>query len=854
MALAGMPIGRPSDKDPEAWFRLAVQMDQNQAADDAFHSRVPTTAFMAAPPCDPSPAPIETHAHYDACQMDANELLKVLESKLVEEGQPINKFCTPHRIARAKPALVHITPLLPDNNQFSVLEVPEPDTAPELEDALRENPKVQPPPTVELRRLRQPKWERCMTHKLIICSGEKDPRCIMVPIHLKMTDTMEEASTEAMVDTGATGDFVDQDFVNQAKLPTRKLSQPIPIYNVDGTLNEAGSIREVVDMIMTYDGHSERILLAITRLGKQSMILGMTWLNKHNPEIDFRAGTVKMTRCLPHCCVACRSERRDERKAEKRDTQKVNACCTGPLPAFVEDADDEEDETDGEPEGPAKEPLEEGDRIWATGLLPKPEYIRATATVSQRLAQAFEANTEPTDILPYLREFHSVFSKESFDDLPESRPWDHAVELQPDATPKGCKVYPLSAFEQKELDAFLKENLESGRIRPSKSPMASPVFFVKKKDGALRLVQDYRALNAMTVKNKYPLLLIPELIAKLRRAKYFTKLDVRWGFNNVCMKEGDEWKAAFRTNRGLFEPLIMFFGLTNSPATFQTMMNDIFKELITEGHVVVYLDDILIFTKMIDKHRAITQRVLEILQKHKLYLRADKCEFEKTTVEYLWVIISHNSVAMDSVKIAGVAEWPTPTSKKEVQSFLGFTNFYRRFIKGFSEHACPLFDLTWNDCVWRWKATEQAAFEKLKESVTSAPVLISPDSTRPFCIEADSSDFATGAVLSQLSAEDEKWHPVAFLSKSLSLVERNYEIHDKEMLAIIRSLQEWRHFVEGADHPCEILTDHKNLEYFMTAKQLNRRQARWSLYLSRFNFTLCHRPGKSMGKPDALSH
>jgi len=452
-----------------------------------------------------------------------------------------------------------------------------------------------------------------------------------------------------------------------------------------------------------------------------------------------------------------------------------------------------------------------------------------------------------------LRDFHSVFSKESFDDLPESKPWDHAVELIPDATPKSCKVYPLAASEQKELDAFLKENLDSGRIRPSKSPMASPVFFIKKKDGALRLVQDYRMLNAMTVKNKYPLPLIPELIAKLRGAKYFTKLDVRWGFNNVRMKEGDEWKAAFRTNRGLFEPLVMFFGLTNSPATFQTMMDDIFEDLITEGVVVVYLDDILIFTETLEEHRAVTRRVMELLEKHKLYLRPDKCEFEKTTVEYLGVIISHNSVAMDPVKVAGVAEWPAPTNKKEVQSFLGFTNFYRRFIKDFSEHARPLFDLTRNDAKWRFGTDEQAAFDKLKRNVTSAPVLVSPDTTKPFRIEADSSDFATGAVLSQISSEDDKWHPVAFFSKSLSPVERNYEIHDKEMLAIIRSLQEWRHFVEGAEHQCEIWTDHKNLEYFMTAKQLNRRQARWSLYLARFDFLLHHKPGKSMGKPDALS-
>jgi len=206
--------------------------------------------------------------------------------------------------------------------------------------------------------------------------------------------------------------------------------------------------------------------------------------------------------------------------------------------------------------------------------------------------------------------------------------------------------------------------------------MAAPVFFVKKKHGKLRLVQDYRTLNTMTVKNKYPLPLIPELIAKLRGAKYFMKLDVQWGFNNVRIKEGDEWKAGFRTNRSLYEPLVMFFGLTNSPATFQTMMDDIFEDLILEGVVVVYLDDILIFMETLEEHWKITRRVLELLEKHKLYLHSDKCEFEKTMIEYLGVIISHNSFAMDPVKITGVTEWPAPTNKKEVQSFLGFTNFY----------------------------------------------------------------------------------------------------------------------------------------------------------------------------------
>jgi hypothetical protein len=248
-------------------------------------------------------------------------------------------------------------------------------------------------------------------------------------------------------------------------------------------------------------------------------------------------------------------------------------------------------------------------------------------------------------------------------------------------------------------------------------------------------------------------------------------LDVRWGYNNVRIKEGDEWKAAFHTNHRLFEPLVMYFGLTNSLGTFQTMMNKIFSDLIIQGVVTVYLDDILIFTDSLEEHQHISQMVMERLQKHKLYLQWDKCEFEQTHIEYLGIIISHNRVEMDPIKVAGVAEWPTPTNKKEVQSFLGFANFYCQFIANFLHHARPLFDLMKKDAPFAWKEEEEGAFAKLKEIVTSAPVLILPQVDRPFRIEADGSGVATGAVLSQVSLEDDKWHPVAFLSKSLSEVE-----------------------------------------------------------------------------------
>jgi hypothetical protein len=302
-------------------------------------------------------------------------------------------------------------------------------------------------------------------------------------------------------------------------------------------------------------------------------------------------------------------------------------------------------------------------------------------------------------------------------------------------------------------------------------------------------------------------------------------------------------------NRGLFEPLVMYFSFTNSPATFQTMMNEIFQDLITEGVISVYLNDILIFSNSLEEHHQITHLVLDCMCEHKLYPWPEKCEFERTKIEYLSIIILHNKVEMDPVKIARVAEWPTPSSKKKVQSFVGFINPYRRFIPGFSHHMHALFDLTMKDVRFIWGLPQEDSFMKLKKLITLAPVLVLPDDHLPFRLEANGSGIATSAVLSQQSVDDNAWHPVAFLSKVLNPVERNYEIHDTRMLAIIQGLEEWRHYLDGARHPVEIWTNHKNLEYFQVAQKLNR----WSLYLSRFDFTLHHKPGRSMGKPNALS-
>jgi hypothetical protein len=463
--------------------------------------------------------------------------------------------------------------------------------------------------------------------------------------------------------------------------------------------------------------------------------------------------------------------------------------------------------------------IEEDDHVFMVMVHPVDphHFVHASSTVSGRLAEVFAKNSELKgfeDIVPTsLHSYTNVFSETAFDSLPERHKWDHTIELEHEPSPGFHKVYPMTLTEQTEMDAFLEEALATGCTRQSKSPLGAPVFFIKKKDGKLRFVQDYRDLNAITRKNRYPLPLIDDLIHRLKDVRYFTKLDVRWGYNNVRIREGDEWKAAFCMNRGLFEPLVMYFGLTNSPATFQTMMNGIFQDLITEGVVSVYLDNILIFTNSLEEHSRITHLVLDRMREHKLYLRPEKCEFEKVRIEYLGVIISHNKVEMDPVKIA-VADWPTTSNEKEVQSCVSFVNFYQCFIPGFSHHVRALFDLTMKDVRFIWGLPQEDFFMKLKELVTSAPVLVLPNDDLPFRLEANGSGITTGVVLSQQQVDDNAWHPVAFLSKALNPVERNYEIHDTKMLAIIRGLEEWRHYLEGAKHPVEIWTGHKNLEYF----------------------------------------
>jgi hypothetical protein len=297
---------------------------------------------------------------------------------------------------------------------------------------------------------------------------------------------------------------------------------------------------------------------------------------------------------------------------------------------------------------------------------------------------------------------------------------------------------------------------------------------------------------------------------------------------------------------GLFKPLVMFFELTNSPATFQPLMNSIFVDLIAKGVVAVYLNDILIYTKTIKEHRKITRKVLCRLEENDLYLRPAKCEFECTEVEYLGMLIRENHVSMDPAKVQAVTDWPAPWNLKDVRGFLGFANFYRHFIEGFACIARPLNDLTKKDAPWSWGPSQQEALSKLKARFTSSPVFVMWQPDFEMRMKVDALAFATGRVISQKQTSDGLHHPIAFRSESLSEPERNYEIYDRELLAIVQGLEDWRHYLIGLPEPFTIATDHRNLKYWTKARNLNRRQARWYLTLTEYNFTLVHKPGSSM--------
>jgi hypothetical protein len=461
---------------------------------------------------------------------------------------------------------------------------------------------------------------------------------------------------------------------------------------------------------------------------------------------------------------------------------------------------------------------------------------------------------------PEYEDLRGFCNEEEAAKLPSLEGISMGIELLPDKKPPYGPLYNLSRTEMDVLKKYIDDYLKRGWIRHSKSPAGAPILFSKKKDGGLRLCVDYRGINAITIKNRHPLPLIQESLDRLGQATIFTKIDLRDAYHRIRIKEGDEWKTAFRTRYGHFEYTVVPFGLTNAPAIFQAHINKVLADFM-DTCCIVYLDDILIFSRTRDEHIQHVRAIIKRLLAHNLFAKASKCEFHKDRVSFLGYMVTPNGVQMEPDRVKTVQDWPTPKTVREIRIFLGFANYYRRFIQNYSKIAAPLMDLMKKapgsaigghsqrkeeSVPLILDLEAQNAFNKLKQAFAKGPILRHYEPELPLKLETDASGFAICAILSQLHTEGPskpKWHPIAFYSRKLSSAERNYDTHDKELLAIVQAFKHWRQYLEGVEQEVELWTDHNALCKFMETKALIGRQIRWAEWLSVFNFKIRHKPG-----------
>ena len=448
-----------------------------------------------------------------------------------------------------------------------------------------------------------------------------------------------------------------------------------------------------------------------------------------------------------------------------------------------------------------------------------------------------EAQVDPQKLRELLDRYSDLFP-ESLPGFPPDRGAPATIPLIPGAKPSNRPSFRYSPAELAEMRAQIEYLLDRKLIDWSSSPYAAPVLFVKKPNGTFRMCVDYRALNRMTQRNQYPLPRIDDLLDQLRGARVFSAVDLMQGYYQIPLAEADRHKTAFRTPMGLFEFRVLPFGLTNAPAHFQTVMNRIFAPYIGR-FVLVYLDDVLIFSQNAQDHLQHVEKVLQVLRENKFYGRLHKCHFNQCSIKYLGHIVSANGVAVNPEKIKAIQTWPTPRNLKEVRQFLGLANYFRKFICGYAGMAIPLTNLTRSDVKWQWSDTrEGAAFRKIQQALTMAPVLQMPDVSKPFEVVTDASQDpgACGAVLLQ------DGHPIAFESRKFSPAEMRYTVTELELLAVVHALRVWRCYLEGSQFT--VVTDHNPITFLGTQQGLSRRQARWSEFLQQFAFQWEYRPGR----------
>ena len=593
-----------------------------------------------------------------------------------------------------------------------------------------------------------------------------------------------------LFDSGADRSFISSSFLHKSSISLEPQKFNLQILLPDGSPFLCDRIFPNFPLKIS-DNHLPADLI-VFELGTYDIILGMDWLGRHHAEILCKEKIVRVKAPGGECLI---------RKNSVFPIQTISAVQ-------------------------AIEMIKHGDK----------GYLCFIASSEEKIKLSLEET-------PIVCDYPDVFP-EDLPGLPPRREVDFHIDLIPDATPISRTPYRFAPAELAELKKQLDELLEKGFIRPSVSPWGAPVLFVKKKDGTMRLCIDYREINKITIKNRYPLPRIDDLFDQLRGAQVFSKIDLRSGYHQLRIAKEDVSKTAFRTRYGHYEFLVMPFGLTNAPAAFMDLMQRYLRPYL-DKFVVVFIDDILVYSRSREEHEEHLRMILELLRKEKLYGKFSKCEFWLEEISFLGHMVSKGGISVDPEKIKAITDWPIPRNVTEVRSFLGLAGYYRKYVENFSKVARPMFKLLKKGIRFQWNERHTIAFEELKKRLTTAPVLAMPDCSKPFEVYCDASFEGLGCVLMQ------EGKVIAYASRQLRPHEVNYPVHDIELAAVIFALKLWRHYLYGL--PCKIYTDHQNLRYVFNQKELNMRQRRWLEVIKDYDLEIVYHPGKANKVADALS-
>jgi transposase InsO family protein len=611
-----------------------------------------------------------------------------------------------------------------------------------------------------------------------------------------------------LFDAGATSIFVSENFVEKHGIRTKPPISDQKIEIANGTVINPG--RETL-LNLQIGEFQDKIMATTFPVAKYDLIIGKSWLDKYNPTTDYPSNTL----------IVEKGGKIHKISTELYPPRNREIVRTKP----------------------------------SVNLISQKQFRKEARRNKQIFAVHIRETQQKGDPWPGLKavikKYNDVFADE-LPGLPPHRKFDHSIDTE-SAKPIHKNPYRMSPLELTELKKQLTELLEKKLIRPSASPWGSPVLFVRKKEGTLRMCIDFRALNNVTVKNRYPLPRIDECFDHLSEAKVFSKLDLKSGYWQIRISEKDIPKTAFNTRYGQYEFIVMPFGLCNAPATFQAMMNEILKPFI-DKFVLVYLDDILIYSKNQEEHEKHVEAVLQALRKAKLYANPSKCEFGLKEITFVGHIVGTDGIKVDPAKIKAIENWPTPTTIHEVRSFLGLASYYRRFILNFARIASPISELLKKAGKNKherinWSPQAETAFQTLKSKLCNAPVLIPPKSSLPFVIESDASDFAIGAILMQDHGKG--LQPIAYESRKLSTAEQKYPAQERELLAVMHALRTWRCFIEGTD--IRVVTDHLSLSHLRTQAKPALRLIRWLHEIEHYNPKIFYRSGKANVAADSLS-